>query len=104
MSTITFKHFTINIFCYEVFRNSVNPYFFKSVGLNKVTSGLILKCFCFDDINKIYYDLRKIYRDKGLIEYFNWKKYKYTIQLNIKKQYIDKIKELKIILRIQKIL
>ena len=47
--------------------------------------------------------IRKLYRDKNLIDYFNWKRFNKSIHIDLKKEYINKLEELETLFKIQNI-
>jgi hypothetical protein len=103
---ICFKHEQANHFCLAVLEQiHLTPYILNNIiniDYNNNIPGLII-IFKEEIIDSMYYEIRKLYRDKNLINYFNWKRFNKSIHINLKKEYINKLEELETLFRIQHI-
>ena len=104
---ICFKHEQANHFCLAILEQvHLTPCILNNViniDYNNNIPGLII-VFREEVINSIYYEIRKLYRDKNLINYFNWKRFNKSIHIDLKKEYTNKLEELETLLRIRGIL
>lgn len=103
---ICFKHEQANEFCLAVLEQvHLTPYILNNIiniDYNNNIPGLII-IFKEEIMDSMYYEIRKLYRDKNLINYFNWKRFNKSIHINLKKEYINKLEELETLFRIQHI-
>lgn len=98
------EHAIANHVCREVlYQLRVAEYLADTcdIAYNQFKPGLILKFLYEEDTAPDYYGLREVYRKAGIMLYFDWKLFKKTIHINLKKEYIDKIEELETVLKIQ---
>ena len=102
-----FRHEQANHFCHEVlnrlrvFEYLGDIYYIK---YNQFKPGLILKFLYEEDTAPDYCGLRETYRKVGFMLYFDWKLFKKTIHINLKKEYINEIDKLKALFKIQGII
>jgi len=103
---ICFKHEQANHFCLAVLEQvHLTPYILNNIiniDYNNNIPGLII-VFKEEIIDFIYYEIRKLYRDKNLINYFNWKRFNKSIHIDLKKEYINKLEELETLFKMQNI-
>ena len=104
---ICFKHEQANEFCLAVLEQvHLTPSILNNiinVTYNNNIPGLII--FFREEIiiDSIYYEIRKLYKDKNLINYFNWKRFNKSIHIDLKKEYINKLEELETLFKMQNI-
>ena len=99
-----FRHEQANHFCFEVLcQLRVAEYLADTydVVYNQFKPGLILKFLYEEDTAPDYCGLREVYRKASIISYFDWKLFKKTIHINLKKKYINKIEKLETILKMK---
>lgn len=103
---ICFKHEQANEFCLTILEqvHLTPPILINIINIdyNNNIPGLII-IFKEEIIDSMYYEIRKLYRDKNLIDYFDWKRFNKSIHINLKKEYINKLEELETLFRIQHI-
>lgn len=99
-----FKHVTANHFCHKVlYQLRVAEYLADTydIAYNQFKPGLILKFLYEEDTAPDYRGLRETYRRAGFILYFDWKLFKKTIHINLKKEYINEIEKLETVLKMR---
>ena len=103
---ICFKHEQANEFCLAVLEQvRLTPYILNNIiniDYNNNIPGLII-IFKEEIIDSIYYEIRKLYRDKNLINYFNWKRFNKSIHIDLKKEYTNKLEELETLFKMQNV-
>jgi len=99
-----FRHEQANYFCHEVL-NQLRVFEYLGniydIRYNQFKPGLILRFLFQRDTAPAYCGLRGIYRKAGIMSYFDWRLFKNTIHINLKKEYINKIEELETVLRMK---
>ena len=99
-----FRHEQANHFCYEVLNQlGVAEYLVNAddIAYNQFKPGLILRFLYEEDIASDYCGLKEAYKNAGLTSYFDLKLFKKTIHINLKKEYINKIEELEMVLKMK---
>lgn len=103
---ICFKHEQANEFCLAVLEQvHLTPHILNNItniDYNNNIPGLII-IFKEEIMDSTYYEIRKLYKDKNLINYFNWKRFNKSIHIDFKKEYINKIEELETLFKMQNI-
>jgi len=99
---LQWKHELANHFCLRFLSKFINWASFDDVKYNNLVPGVIIIC---DNTGFNYIDVvNNTLKHYNINSYFNVKEYKYSIQINLKKEYINKIDELKTLLKIRNIL
>ena len=95
-----FRRKKANYFCLEVLKNCLTLDRFNLVEYNNKEPGVI---FYTEDwaSGSHYAKIRKSFRSKNIDSYFNIKRYKSSIHILLKKEYLDQIEDLEIILKLQ---
>lgn len=106
LEEICFKHEQANDFCLAVLEQvHLTPYILNNIiniDYNNNIPGLII-IFKEEIIDSTYCEIRKLYKNKNLIDYFNWKKFNKSIHIDLKKEYMNKIEELETLFKMQNI-
>ena len=94
------RHEKANQFCLGVLKNCLVFDEFNLVEYNNKEPGVI---FYTEDwaSGSHYAEIRKSFRNKNVDSYFNIKRYKSSIHVLLKKEYIDQIEDLETILKLQ---
>ena len=99
---LQWRHEQANHFCFNLLRKFIHLASFDDVEYNNFVPGIIVKC---DNTGFNYIDVvDDILMRHNINLYFNTKEYKYSIQINLKKEYVDKIEELETLFKIRNIL
>ena len=95
-----FRHEKANHFCLEVLKNCLTLDRFNLVEYNNKEPGVI---FYTEDwtSGSHYAEIRKSFRNKNIDNYFDIKRYKSSIHVLLKKEYIDQIEDLETMLKLQ---
>ena len=94
------RHEKANHFCLEVLENCLVLDRFNLVEYNNKEPGVIL--YTEDWASGSHYaEIRKSFRNKNVDSYFNVKRYKSSIHVLLKKEYIDQIEDLETMLKLQ---
>ena len=94
------RHEKANHFCLEVLENCLELDRFNLVEYNNKEPGVI---FYTEDwaCGSHYAEIRKSFRDRNVDSYFDIKRYKSSIHVLLKKEYIDQIEDLDTMLKLQ---
>ena len=95
-----FRHEKANHFCLEVLKNCLILDRFNLVEYNNKEPGVIL--YTEDWASGSHYaEIRKNFRNKNVDSYLDIKRYKSSIHVLLKKEYIDQIEDLETMLKLQ---
>jgi len=99
---LQWQHEQANHFCFNLLSKFIMWSSFEDIEYNNFVPGIIVKCnnTSFNYMRMI----EKILKNYTIDIYFDIKEYQYSIQINLKKEYVNQIQELETLFKIQGII